>query len=165
MDFETVASGTPAVASTGGEDPFARLGVRLTGRGLSRKRVEAVLTLVAERLGDPLAVEDLASAACMSPFHFSRMFKLATGESPHRLLVRVRIETARRLLAETRMPLRQIGALVGYKTQAHFTGAFRRAAGMAPGEYRKRAQAAAPHGLPALSRPFANGTGDADRRA
>jgi AraC family transcriptional regulator len=163
MDFETVANGTEAVLSNRDEDALARLGVDHTGRGLSRKRVEAVVTLVAERLGDPLTVEDLASVACMSPFHFSRMFKLATGESPHRLLVRVRMDTARRLLAQTRLPLREIGTRVGYKTQAHFTGAFRRAAGFAPGEYRKRAEGS-PHTTPPLSRPFANGTGDADRR-
>jgi transcriptional regulator GlxA family with amidase domain len=155
MNFETPANGADTQGAAPVHDPLARLGVRLTGRGLARRRVEAVLAVVADRMSEPIAVEDLASVACMSPFHFSRMFKLATGESPHQMLVRVRIDTARRLLAQTRLPLREIGLLVGYKTQAHFTGAFRRMSGMAPGAYRKRATTAA-HTLPSLIRPPAS---------
>jgi AraC family transcriptional regulator len=110
------------------------------GNGLSPHRVQRVCAVIAERLGEQLHVEDLAETICMSPFHFARMFKKSTGEAPHEYLTRVRMDEAKRLLAETIEPLASIAVRVGYKTQAHFTGVFHERTGLTPRTYRVRAR-------------------------
>jgi len=72
----------------------------------------------------------------MSPFHFARMFKLATGLAPHAYITRQRMGRARDLLATTDLPLLEVAARVGYQTQAHFTGVFHRYVGTTPRVYR-----------------------------
>jgi AraC-like DNA-binding protein len=72
----------------------------------------------------------------MSPFHFSRLFKLATGESPHAYLTRRRVERAKELLADSSLPLVHVASAVGFQTQGHFTEVFRRHTGTTPRRFR-----------------------------
>ena len=106
-----------------------------TGK-LSPERLEIVERMVAERLGQTIHVDDLAAAAGLSPFHFSRMFHAATGKAPHAYVTDKRMESACHLLATTDLPLAQVATRVGYRTQAHFTGVFHRHVGMTPRTYR-----------------------------
>lgn len=106
-----------------------------TGK-LSAERLAQVEKLVSERLGEAIHVEDLAAAAGLSPFHFSRMFHASTGKAPHAYVTSRRMEEACRLLAGTDMPLAQVATRVGYRTQAHFTGVFHRHVGVTPRTYR-----------------------------
>jgi AraC-like DNA-binding protein len=106
--------------------------------GLSRTRLERVLALVNERLATPLPVAELAAAVHMSPFHFSRMFKVSTGRSPHEWITAKRMARAKALLGQTRLPLAEVARLSGYRTHAHFSGMFHSAVGMTPGQYRAR---------------------------
>jgi AraC family transcriptional regulator len=118
-------------------------GAQSPGNGLAPHRLQRVCAMIAERMGEQLHVEDLAEAICMSPFHFARMFKKSTGEAPHEYLTRVRMEEAKRLLAETNMPLADIAVRVGYRTQAHFTGVFHERTGATPRGWRVRARSGA----------------------
>jgi AraC family transcriptional regulator len=111
--------------------------MRSAPRGFPPERLDRVVTFVTACLGQPLGVREMAEVACMSPFHFSRVFKRATGHSPHHFLMWLRVERARGLLADTDMPLSEIAKSVGYRTQTHFTSVFRRMAGVSPGRYRK----------------------------
>lgn len=106
-----------------------------TGK-LSAERLAQVEKLVTERLGEAIHVEDLAAAAGLSPFHFSRMFHAATGKAPHAYVTARRMEAACHLLATTDLPLAQVATRVGYRTQAHFTGVFHRHVGVTPRTYR-----------------------------
>jgi len=83
----------------------------------------------------------------MSPFHFSRMFKRATGYSPHHYLTLQRIEKAKLLLAASDLPIVAVASAVGYLTQAHFTSSFGRHVGMTPKAYRMSQRT--PHAAPA----------------
>ena len=74
--------------------------------------------------------------AKLSPFHFSRAFKSATGESPHAYLVKARVEAAMLLLSRTDLPIAQVGRKLGFSTPGHFTALFRRIAGMTPSQFR-----------------------------
>jgi AraC-like DNA-binding protein len=111
--------------------------------GLGPGRLERVRALIERSLARPLHVEDLAAAAHMSPFHFSRVFKLATGESPHAYLTRRRVERAKELLAESGLPLVHVASAVGFQTQGHFTEVFRRHTGATPRRFRLAALAPA----------------------
>jgi AraC family transcriptional regulator len=89
-----------------------------------------------EHLGESLHIERLASAVHISPFHFARLFKRATGLPPHAYLMRRRIERAKELLSKGGLPLVHVAAHVGFQTQGHFTEVFRRHAGLTPRRFR-----------------------------
>ena len=78
----------------------------------------------------------LAAVAQMSPTHFAHLFKHATGLAPYQYVNLCRIKHAKRLLAETDMPLIDISAQVGCADQSHFTALFRRHVAMTPNAYR-----------------------------
>jgi AraC family transcriptional regulator len=96
-----------------------------------------VLDLIEARLGDPLTLADLAREACLSPYHFSRLFREATGWPPHRYLVERRIEAAQAVLREGRASLAEVALDAGFGSQANFARTFRAVTGLTPGQYRE----------------------------
>src|SRR5687768_12458748 len=114
---------------------------RLAGNaGLRAYQLQQVLEMVDARIAEPIQVAELAAAAHLSPFHFSRMFKKSTGHAPHAYLTVRRMALARRLLAEDELALADIARRVGYQTQAHFTDVFRKQVGITPGTYRRESR-------------------------
>lgn len=104
--------------------------------GMSPQQLQRVLHCIESRIAEPLRIRHLAQEAQMSPFHFSRMFKRSTGHSPHQFVTRHRMEKAKKLLAGSDLPIVAVASAVGYLTQAHFTSAFGRYAGVTPKAYR-----------------------------
>lgn len=88
------------------------------------------------RYFEPLDVAALARAAGLSRAHFSREFRRAFGESPHRYLVTRRMERAAALLRDTDRTVANICLLVGMGSVGSFTTTFRRTFGMPPLAYR-----------------------------
>jgi AraC family transcriptional regulator len=58
-------------------------------------RIRRVIEYIAEHLEDDIGLDELASVACLSPFHFSRMFRNTMGVPPYRYLTHVRLERAK----------------------------------------------------------------------
>ena len=112
-------------------------------RKLGARDVGRVQALVKSRMGEALSVADLAASTNLSAFHFTRLFKAATGETPHAFLVRARIVEGMRLLRETQLGLGEVAERVGFRTHAHFSRTFRASTGTAPSEYRARFEIAA----------------------
>ena len=112
-----------------------RVGRRFAG-GLSGVRLRRVLSYIAENHGRELSLDELATEAAMSTFHFAREFKRATGTTPHQHLLKFRVERAKALLAEGQMPLAEVGLRTGFSHQSHFTRLFRRFTGTTPQTYR-----------------------------
>ena len=79
---------------------------------------------------------DLAAEACLSPFHFSRLFRDATGLSPHRYVIERRIRAAQKMLSSTQSPLVDVALETGFGSQATFTRAFRQVTGVTPSQFR-----------------------------
>jgi AraC family transcriptional regulator len=100
-------------------------------------RLARVAAFVEANLDHEITLADLAEAAQLSPHHFSRVFKRATGESPYSYVCGRRIERAMRLLAQDAMPLAEIALACGFSSQAHFTAAFTRAKAISPGRFRR----------------------------
>jgi AraC family transcriptional regulator len=98
-----------------------------------RRRIE---DYVEAHLASPLTLTELAAAAGLSEFHFARMFKQSTGESPHAFVLRRRIELAKCLLAKRRLPLSRIASTCGFSSQSHFSARFREITSVTPKHYR-----------------------------
>jgi len=101
--------------------------------------VERATAVIREKYSDPLTLSDLANAALMSRFHFSRIFRQATGISPGRFLTAVRIHEAKRLLLTTETSIADISCLVGYTSLGTFTTRFTECVGVSPGRFRRLA--------------------------
>lgn len=108
------------------------------GSGLAPHKLQRVLTVIEANLGTTMHVRRLAEAVALSPFHFARMFKKSTGQSPHAYITTRRMELAKKLLADPAISLSDVGGRVGFRTQAHFTDAFRRHVGTTPGRFRRQ---------------------------
>ena len=109
-------------------------------RSLDAKRLKRVLDLVESRLASELSLEDLAVEACLSPFHFSRLFRQATGFTPYRYVTERRIQVAKDKLSLGRASLVEIALETGFGSQANFNRVFRKATGLSPGQFKKTAR-------------------------
>ena len=92
--------------------------------------------LADSRYAEPLTVDDLAAAACLSRAHFSREFRRAFGETPHAYLLTRRLERAASLLRSTDWSVADICMRVGLASVGSFTTSFTRSYGMTPTAYR-----------------------------
>jgi transcriptional regulator GlxA family with amidase domain len=102
------------------------------GEGLAATRAWAL-----ERLDQPLAVEDLARHAHMSPRTFARRFVAETGASPKRWLTAQRVHHARRLLETTDLPVEDVAHRCGFGSAAAMRIHFGRATATRPTAYRR----------------------------
>jgi len=85
-----------------------------------------------------LSVEALAEAAGVSEPTLRRQFLANGGISPREVIVRMRMNEAKRLLTETSTPLKEIANRVGYGSAIAFNNSFKRSVAITPGEYRRR---------------------------
>jgi AraC family transcriptional regulator len=111
--------------------------IELSRAGPVDRRLRRAIEFMHDNFGRELAVEEIASAAYMSEYHFARLFKQITGQTPHSYLANLRIERARRLLADTRLAISEIAATVGYQSQSHFTKVFKSITGVTPRAFRE----------------------------
>jgi len=104
-----------------------------------RRAVEAALWLDAHA-HKPLALDDAAREAGLSPFHFLRLFSAALGVTPHQYLVRARLRRAARILADDERPITDVAYDVGFGDLSNFVRTFHRAAGVSPRRFRRAAR-------------------------
>jgi AraC family transcriptional regulator len=104
--------------------------------GLSSERLKRVQDYIEAHLDDRLTLTELAGVACLSPYHFSRSFKEATGVGPQRYVIQRRLERAKTLMRRTNQPLALIAQEAGFADQSHLTSIFRREMGVTPGRFR-----------------------------
>jgi AraC-like DNA-binding protein len=100
---------------------------------LPPERLRDVTEYVAAHLSDDIKIADLADVACYSQYHFCRLFKESTGQSPYQFVVQRRMEEAmRRLQANSHARVSTIARKVGYSSPSHFSRAFKKHFGVAP---------------------------------
>jgi AraC family transcriptional regulator len=109
---------------------------------LSPLRRRRVIAFMEAHLQDNLGLDDLAAVAGMSIRHFARAFRQELGVTPHRWLMRLRLERAESLLARSDLPLAEVAAACGFASQSHLSKNFRQATLITPRRWRERQQAA-----------------------
>lgn len=106
-----------------------------------RRAVEAAIWISAHSRED-IGLEQAASRAGLSLFHFLRLFSRVLGVSPHQYLVRSRLRHAAQLLAGGEQPVTGVALDVGFADLSNFVRTFHRAAGLSPGAFRQAARQA-----------------------
>lgn len=99
-------------------------------------RVRTAIAVMRERLAEPLTLADIAGEVYLSAFHLLRVFKEATGETPHRFLTRLRVEEAQRLLRGSDLSIAEIAPRCGFASPGALSTAFLRHTGVRPSVYR-----------------------------
>ncbi|PSK64518.1 RCS-specific HTH-type transcriptional activator RclR [Micromonospora sp. MH33] len=127
-----------------------------------RDAVSRVIRAMRDRLDEPWTLSRLAQVAYLSPFHFSRVFRLVTGTPPGRFLSALRMAEARRLVVSSRMNVTDICTTVGYSSLGTFTTQFTEQVGVGPGRLRRLDAA---HGDRPLEHVVAAGTEPAEEDA
>ena len=99
-----------------------------------------ILRRVIERmrnLGTELSLQVLARESGYSRVHFVRMFRAATGYTPHNYLLKLRLDRARELLASPTLSLTDIALECGFSSRSHLSRMFRQVLGATPSQYRR----------------------------
>lgn len=92
---------------------------------------------IAEHLGEPLSLEQVAKAANMSAFYFCKVFKTATRLTFTNYIARARIEKTKQLLLNPHTRISEAAYEAGFQSLSQFNRVFRRVAGQSPSAYRE----------------------------
>lgn len=111
---------------------------RLPPDALTPAQLRRVTDYIAAHIDRNLSSADLATLVDLSPFHFSRRFKAATGMAPYQYVMRQRISLAQELLTRTRMPIAEISYRAGFSGQSHLGARFKQIVGVTPRRYREQ---------------------------
>lgn len=114
-----------------GASPVRRAG------SLDAPRLARVTDYIEAHIGEELTIERLAGVAALSPFHFMRSFRAATGVPPHRFVRMRRMERAKDMLLSG-IPLKRAATATGYKSRSWFAAAFEDHFGHGPGQIPQR---------------------------
>ena len=123
--------------------------LRAATRDELARRVSIATSFLHANLDRPITIADAAREACLSPFHFHRLFTTFHGLTPHRYLTRLRLERARTLLAAGDRPVADVALACGFESTGSFTTLFTKTFGVTPGKSRRmrdtKAAARPPH--------------------
>jgi AraC family transcriptional regulator len=105
--------------------------------GLGAARMRHVAEFIQAGLERDLTLVELAQSVGLSTAHFAVMFRQSTGETPHRFVLRCRMERAKEMLRTGQARIVDVAVACGFKTQQHFARVFRQMCGATPREYRQ----------------------------
>ncbi|MEM8555200.1 MAG: AraC family transcriptional regulator [Pseudomonadota bacterium] len=109
---------------------------RAEAAGLSDTRLKRVVDFIHDHLSDDLSLTAMADLAAMSPTHFAKAFKKATGSAPLQYVISARLDRAKVLLQTTQLTVADVAWRVGYADLSRFGQHFKRQFGITPGKVR-----------------------------
>jgi AraC-like DNA-binding protein len=119
------------------ERQIAREVVEAPRPDAAQRLVARYAALVEREFRSAMGVADYAAALGVTPTHLTRCCKQANGRAAHDLLKDRRLFEARRMLAETRLPVAEIGQSLGFNSPAYFSRAFQHLTGQSPTAFRR----------------------------
>lgn len=118
-----------------------KLKVQVTTNGADlRERLWRARQYIDERYDLPLDLAEISKQACLSRYHFLRLFRDTFETTPHQYLIKKRIEKAKWLLRVRSLSVTDICFEVGFESLGSFSSLFRKCVGHAPINYRRREQ-------------------------
>jgi AraC-like DNA-binding protein len=93
----------------------------------------------------PISLDELASVACMSKYHFLRLFKATYGMTPMEYVSQRRMERAQDLLRATNLTVTEVCFAVGFSSLGSFSTRFRALVGESASDFQRRYADSAPH--------------------
>jgi AraC-like DNA-binding protein len=105
--------------------------------GLAAWQERRAKDLLLANLDGEISLEELAAECRLSRSHFARAFKRSVGTSPHRWLIKERLEKAKLLLLRTELTVEEVAASCGFYDTSHLTRVFARATRFTPGLWRR----------------------------
>ena len=110
----------------------------LSHRARYEARLNRVLDHIYDHLDEPLDIDRLAEIACLSPYHWHRIYQAMHGETVASTVRRLRLHRAAGYLANGSLPIAEIAERSGYSSLQSFSRTFRTVFGMPPAQYRKQ---------------------------
>jgi len=102
------------------------------------RSIRQAIALMEANFASKLTRDEVARAAGLSPFHFSRLFHQVVGLAPHQYLLRCRLRNAQKVLStDEGRSIADVAAEAGFADQAHMARHFRRAFGKSPQQFRR----------------------------
>jgi len=111
---------------------FAQQPTSVNGQ-LPYEALRRVRDYIHDHLGQEITLEALAALVHLSPYHFARKFKAATGLPPYQYVLQCRVERAKTLLTAGRHSISEVAQAVGFASQSHLTRHIKAAFGVTPG--------------------------------
>jgi AraC family transcriptional regulator len=105
--------------------------------GLATWQIKRVMDYIEDHLAEDISMSTLAEQVNLSPYHFSRTFRQSFAMPPHRYHINLRIEHAKRMLANMTLSVTEIGQRLGFCESSAFTATFRRFTGRTPTDFRR----------------------------
>lgn len=110
-------------------------------KGLSKinhlSTIEKAKEYINQNFHKDISLQEIAGYSCVSPFHFSRIFRRMTSYSPYKYLLQVRLKHGELLLKNSLIPISEISVVCGFSSAEHFATAFKYKYKMPPSAYRK----------------------------
>lgn len=111
---------------------------KLKVEGLPSAKLQQAIDYIQAHLSQDVSLEAIATEVGMSRYHFARLFKQSTGQTPHRYVSQCRVKQAKRLLTEESLSIAEISQRLGFVNQHQFAAFFRKQLGISPTQYRRR---------------------------
>ncbi len=110
------------------------------GSGLAKFKFKQITEYINEHLDSDLKVIELAAIAQMSPYHFIRLFKKASAQTPHQYILQRRIEKGKYLLQHSQLSTEEIAASLRFCDRSHFAKYLKRFTGLTPKQLQAKSQ-------------------------
>jgi AraC-like DNA-binding protein/ligand-binding sensor protein len=117
--------------------------------------VSRARAFIAEHMGEPISLEQVAQSAHMSPFYFCKVFKAAIGLTFTHYLARARVEKTKQLLLNQHTRASEAAFEAGFQSLSQFNRVFRRIVGESPSSYRENLHGATSGASPRSSLAYA----------
>lgn len=100
--------------------------------------IKKALRYIQAHFSDSISLKEVSAEVFLNAWYFSELFKKEVGKSFTDYILDLRIQLARQLIADRRLPLYQVSAMVGLNSPTYFSQVFKKATGLTPKEYRKQ---------------------------
>jgi AraC-like DNA-binding protein len=105
-------------------------------KALHLATIERAKHYISQNFANDISLKELAQFCCISPFHFSRIFKIITSYTPHQFLLQVRLKNAEILLKSNTCSITEIAFSSGFNSLEYFISAFQSNYNCTPSKYR-----------------------------